>query len=106
MEWGGLHKLSKRGYVRLSLKMGVGKKEDTLLKRGEGARYLYYLEYKLDIGILKILAKLELIDSFDLLSLFLSDYKVRSLIRDLENCWQCGAAFLTSLKVPMYKAFY
>ena len=73
---------------------------------GGGERYLYYLEYKSDIGILKILAKLELIDSFDLLSLFLSDYKVRSLIRDLENCWQCGAAFLTSLKVPMYKAFY
>ena len=29
---------------------------------GEGERYLYYLEYKSDIGILKILAKLELIN--------------------------------------------
>ena len=87
--------------------MGVGKKEEIQLKMvAEGERYLYYLEYKSDIGILKILAKLELIDSFDLLSLFLSDYKVRSLIRDLEICWQCGAAFLTNLKVPMYKGFY
>ena len=97
MEWGGLHKLSKRGYVRLSLKMGVGKKEDTLLKRGEGARYLYYLEYKLDIGILKILAKLELIHSLNLLSFFLPDYNICSLTRNSENCWQCRAAFLTEL---------